>query len=122
MFVVGPKNSGLTDPADLTSIAITRATIALLLNASCSQQDLNKLRELSTKSRLPGALDWIMDPEIFCPRCGGHVKGASPPELIPEERRSKPCSCVKARRRRANRALPTRTRSAPGGSQEQAGC
>ena len=122
VFVVGPKNSGLTGPVDLTSIAITRATMALLLNASCSRQDLNKLRELSIKSRLPGALSWIVDPEIICTRCGGHVKGASPPELMPEEQRPKPCTCVKARRRRANRASPTRTRSAPGRSQEEDGC
>ena len=122
VFVVGPKNSGLTGPVDLTSIAITRATIALLLNASCSRQDLNKLRELSIKSRLPGALGWIVDPQIICTRCGGYLKGASPPELIPEEQRTKPCTCVKARRRRANRVLPTRTRSAPGRSQKEDGC
>ena len=122
MFVIGPKNSGLTDSVDLTSIAVTRATIALLVNASCSQEDLNNLRELTIKSRLPGAMGWMVDPEIFCLSCGGYLKGASPPELIPEERRPKPCACVKTRRRRATRVLPTSTASARGARQKEDGC
>ena len=99
VFVVGPKNSGLTGAADLTSIAVTRATMALLLKASCDQNDLKDLQKLEIKSRLPGAMAWMVDPAIFCPNCGGHVKEASPPELIPEERRPKPCSCEGSRRR-----------------------
>ena len=67
MFVVGPKNSGLTGPADLTSIATTRSTMALLLHASCDRKDLEDLRKLLIKSRLPGAVAWVMDPEILCP-------------------------------------------------------
>ena len=122
LFVIGPKNSGLTDSVDLTSIAVTRAAIALLVNASCSQEDLNNLRELTIKSRLPGTMGWMVDPEIFCLRCGGYLKGASPPELIPEERRPNPCACVKARRRRATRALPTSTASARGARQKEDGC
>ena len=102
VFVVGPMNSGLTDPADLTSIAVSRATVALLQNAECDDKDLAKMREIQIKSSALGAIAWMVDPAISCPRCGGYVKGASPPELIPEESRPGPCYCQKRHRRRAD--------------------
>ena len=102
VFVVGPKNSGLTGPLDLTSMSVMRATLALILRASCHEEDSNKLRELHSKSRLPGALAWMVDPEIFCTDCGGYVPGASPPEPISEKQKPSPCHCGKPRSRRAS--------------------
>ena len=102
VFVVGPMNSGLTGPADLTSITVSRATVALLQNAESDDKDLEKMREIQIKGRALGAIAWMVDPEISCPECGGYVQGASPPELIPEESRPDPCYCHKRHRRRAD--------------------
>ncbi len=73
VFVVGPKNSGLTGTVDLTSIAIFRATAALLMNASCDQQDLIDLQEIEVKASALGAMAWVLDPEIFCPSIGSNA-------------------------------------------------
>ncbi len=102
VFVVGPMNTGLTGPADLTSIAVSRATVALLQNAECDGKDLDKMREIQAKSSVLGAIAWMVDPAISCPRCGGYVQGASPPELIPEKSRPGPCYCRKRHRRRVD--------------------
>ena len=93
VFVVGPKDSGLTGPADLTAISIGNVTDALMLNSARTREDEEKLVPLAVKIRLLGAICWILDPEIFCPTCGGYTPGASPPDLIPEEHRPEPCSC-----------------------------
>ncbi len=93
VFVVGPINSGLTGPADLTSLSIKAATVALMLHASCTTEDEEKLDELVAKSRMIGVMCWIVDPEIFCHDCGGYRPGASPPDEIPIEERPEPCSC-----------------------------
>ncbi len=93
VFVVGPINGGLTGPADLTSLSIMVATEALMQNASYMTDDKEKLEELATTSRIIGAMCWILDPEIFCHNCGGYVLGASPPDLIPINKRPEPCAC-----------------------------
>ena len=93
LFVVGPMDSGLTGPADLTSLSIVLSTEALVLNASCTTEDEIKLEELAVKCRLVGAMCWALDPEIICPDCGGYKDGASPPDLIPVDERPEPCSC-----------------------------
>ena len=93
VFVVGPTDSGLTGPADITSLSIVIATEALVLNASCSTEDEITLRELDVKCRIVGAMCWALDPEILCPDCGGYRPGASPPDLIPMDERPEPCSC-----------------------------
>ncbi len=94
VFVVGPKNSGITGPADLSSISVTKATMALMVNASPSKDDEERVLELASKSRLPGAMCWLVDPEIFYSKCEGYVLGALPPEIVPEKNRPAPCSCV----------------------------
>ncbi len=93
VFVVGPSDSGLTGPADLTSLSILGATEALMLQASCTEDDEETLEELSVKTRMVGAMCWVLDPEIFCHGCGGYRLGASPPDEIPQEDRPQPCSC-----------------------------
>ena len=102
VFVVGPKNGGLATTADLTGISIFRATAALLRNAQCNKKDLEKLKEIDVKGRTMGAIGWLADPEIYCPKCGGYVTGASPPDVIPDDIRPSPCSCGKRPGRRAN--------------------
>lgn len=92
-FVVGPTNSGLTGPADCTSLSILMATESLLLNASCTREDEEKLNELIIKRAVIGAMFWVLDPEIICDDCGGYRIGALPPELIPVDERPEPCSC-----------------------------
>lgn len=93
VFPVGPTNSGLTGPADLTSLSIMAATEALLLNASRTREDEERLEELAVKCQMIGAVCWLLDPDIFCENCGGYRIGASPPELIPVDERPEPCSC-----------------------------
>ncbi len=93
VFVVGPTNSGLTGPADCTSLSIMIATDALLLNASCTKEDEEKRQELAVKRGMIGAMCWVRDPDIFCHDCGGYRLGASPPDLIPIDERPEPCSC-----------------------------
>ena len=93
VLLVGPIDSGLTGPADLTSLSIVAATQALVQNASCTREDEEKLEELAAKGRTIGAMCWILDPEIFCCDCGGYRLGASPPNLIPRYERPEPCSC-----------------------------
>ena len=96
VFLVGPTDSGLTGPADVTSMSIVRATLALMLNASCSAEDAEKLEELVVKSRIVGAMCWLLDPEIICYNCGGYIPGAFPPDLIPIDARPEACSCHSA--------------------------
>ncbi len=93
VFVVGPINSGLAGPADLTSLSIVAASKALILNASRTAEDEKKLEELAVKSRMVGTMCWVLDPEIFCEDCGGYRLGASPPDLIPKDERPEACSC-----------------------------
>ena len=93
VFVVGPSDSGITGPAHLTSLSILAATEALLLNASCTPEDDETLEGLEVKARMVGVVCWILDPEIYCPACGGYRLGASPPDEIPQEDRPQPCSC-----------------------------
>ncbi len=93
VFLVGPINGGLTGPADLTSLSVMAATEALLLNASCTTEDEEKLEELAVKCRMIGVMCWILDPEILCHDCGGYRLGASPPDEIPIGERPEPCSC-----------------------------
>lgn len=93
VFVVGPTNSGLTGPADLTSLSIVLATEALLLNAALAAEDQSAFEELSLKHQLVGAMFWALDPEILCPNCGGYEKGSSPPDILPVDERPQPCSC-----------------------------
>ena len=102
VFVVGPMNSGLTGPTDLTAITVAQATEALLQNAESDGDDAKKLLEIQVKGRVLGAMAWMADPEISCAECGGYIEGASPPELIPEESRPGPCYCGKRHRRRAD--------------------
>ena len=92
-FPVGPTNSGLAGPADCTSLSIMMATESLLLNAKCSTEDGDKLKELTFKRTMIGAMCWLLDPDIFCDVCGGYRIGASPPDLIPMDERPEPCSC-----------------------------
>ena len=108
VFVVGPTNSGLTDPIDLTAIAVTRATMALMKNGAFNQRDLENLKDLAAKSRLPGAKAWAVDPEIVCPKCGGYVQGASPPQVLTEQGRPSACSGARRRRRRVADATECR--------------
>ena len=93
VFVVGPKDSGLTGPADLTALSIGAATHALILKASNTTEDEEKLKELGVKCRVVGAMCWVVDPEILCHNCGGCRPGAQPPDLIPIDERPEPCSC-----------------------------
>ena len=93
VLLVGPIDSGLTGPADLTSLSIVAATQALVQNASCTREDEEKLEELAAKGRTIGAMCWILDPEIFCYDCGGYRLGASPPNLILRDEKPEPCSC-----------------------------
>ena len=93
VFVIGPINAGLTGPADLTAISTQLATGALLQNASHIAGDEEILKKLSVIREEMGAICWIHDPEVFCQGCGGHVPGASAPDLIPLDNRPKPCSC-----------------------------
>ena len=94
VFPVGPTNSGLTGPADLTSFSVMVATEALLQEASRTAADEEKLEELAVKSRTVGVMCWILDPEILCHDCGGYRSGASPPYEIPADQRPQPCSCL----------------------------
>ena len=93
VFLVGPMNSGLTGPADHTSLSILVATEALLLNALRTAEDEEVLMDLAIRRRAIGVLCWLRDPAIFCRDCEGYVPGASPPEEIPEEYRLEPCRC-----------------------------
>ena len=93
VFVVGPRNGGLTGPADLTSLSVKLATEALMLNSLRRGEDEDKLQEFFDKCRMIGAMCWILDPEIFCHECGGYRDGASPPDVIPIDERPEPCSC-----------------------------
>lgn len=93
VFPVGPTNSGLTGPADCTSLSILMATESLLLNASCTREDEEKLKKLIIKRAVLGAMFWVLDPEIICDDCGGFRDGASPPDLLPTDERPEPCSC-----------------------------
>ena len=93
VFLVGPIDSGLTGPADLTSLSILAATEALMLNASRITGDAEKLEELAAKRQMIGVVCWVVDPEIFCHECGGYRPGALPPEGIPIDERPEPCSC-----------------------------
>ena len=93
VFLVGPIDSGLTLPANLTSLSIRVATEALLLNASRTAEDEEALMDLAIRQRVVGALCWLRDPAIYCRNCGGYVPGASPPEEIPVEDRPEPCLC-----------------------------
>ena len=93
VFLVGPIDSGLAGPADLTSLSILAATEALLLNALRTAEDEEALKDLAIRRRAVGVLCWLRDPAIFCRDCGGYVPGASPPEEIPEEDRPGPCLC-----------------------------
>ena len=92
-FPVGPTNSGLTGPADCTSLSIIIATEALLLKATPTTEDEEKLKELIIKRAVLGTMFWVQDPDIFCVVCGGFRDGASPPDLIPMDERPEPCSC-----------------------------
>ena len=94
VFVVGPKNSGITGPADLVSLSVIEATNALMTKASPSNEDAGKVREMVSKRQFLGAMCWLMDPEIFCRECGGYILGAAPPEIIPKKNRPMPCSCA----------------------------
>ena len=93
VFLVGPIDSGLTGPADLTSLSVLAATEALMLNALPTTGDAEKLVVLAAKRRMIGVVCWVVDPEIFCHECGGYRPGASPPEEIPLDKRPEPCSC-----------------------------
>ena len=96
VFMVGPINSGLTLPADLSSLSLLIATEALLLNALRTSEDKVVLTDLAIRRRAMGVICWLQDPSIFCQNCGGYVPGASPPEEIPEEDRPEPCRCLEA--------------------------
>ena len=94
VFVVGPTNGGLTGPADLASLSVMAAVEALMLNASRTTEDEETLEQMAIKCRMVGAMCWVVDPEIICQQCGGYRDGASPPELLPVDKRPEPCSCA----------------------------
>ena len=92
-FLVGPIDGGLTGPADHAAHSIFVVTEALMLNASSTTEDAEKLENFIVQCQVVGATCWVLDPEIFCHDCGGYRSGASPPELIPVDERPEPCSC-----------------------------
>ena len=92
-FLVGPRNSGLANPAYLTSISIMVSTESLKWNASFTVDDEEKWKILLMKFRELEAIGWLRDPVFYCRKCGGHKFGDSPPVLIPEKKRPSPCRC-----------------------------
>ena len=93
VFLIGPTNSGLTGPADLTCLSLMHATFALMQNAATNEEIGTKLLLLVEMRKAVGAMSWIRDPGIQCRGCGGFVEGAEPPEELPPKYRPKPCNC-----------------------------
>ena len=93
VFLVGPTDSGLTDPVDRTSFSIWIAAEALVMNASLSSKDEEIVVDLFETFSIAGTLCWIRDPAIICQDCGGYRDGASPPGVIQIEERLEPCGC-----------------------------